>query len=280
MTDWLLRQLADQLGVAPAQPGEATTPRLRFDQPWAPQWLFVLILFGSAALIIWLYWHEGKASRASKLLLAGLRMSLVLLAMFMLSEAVLSVERKGLPYLDDSGRRLGEPAHRRPVRESRGQEAQLDSLAAPAKADQTTRLAIAKGLILKDRSKLLRDLEAKHKVRIYLVSNSAQLLTKIDRPTDIPGSRDEVAGRSKPPAASRGWATASGTCSPNCAEPLQQPIVLLSDGQTTEGESALEGSRARREKGSADLRNRLGLCRARPRHRADRAPGRRRRVRR
>ena len=42
----------------------------------------------------------------SKLLLAGLRIVLVLLAMFMLSEAVLSVERTGLPYLtiliDDS----------------------------------------------------------------------------------------------------------------------------------------------------------------------------------
>ena len=58
------------------------------------------------ALICWLYRREGKASTASKVVLAGLRIALVLLAMFMLSEAVLSVERTGLPYLtiliDDS----------------------------------------------------------------------------------------------------------------------------------------------------------------------------------
>ena len=29
------------------------------------------MLLGSVALIIWLYWHEGKASRASKMLLAA-----------------------------------------------------------------------------------------------------------------------------------------------------------------------------------------------------------------
>ena len=95
-------------------PGSASSSRGR-------QWLFVFILLGSAALIVWLYWHEGKASRASKLLLAALRMALVLLAMFMLSEAVLSVERKGLPYLtilvdDSASERI-----RRPVREARDQ---------------------------------------------------------------------------------------------------------------------------------------------------------------
>ena len=105
MTDWILHKLADRLGVAPPQAGEAITPHIRFEQPW-PQWLLVFTALGSAALIIWLYRREGKASPGSKMLLAGVRITLVLLAMFMLSEAVLSVERTGLPYLtilvDDS----------------------------------------------------------------------------------------------------------------------------------------------------------------------------------
>src|SRR5262245_4976765 len=103
--EWLLHQFADRMGVAPARAGEAISPQIRFEQPWQ-QWSLVFTFLLSAALIGWLYWHEGKASRFSKLLLASLRMALVFLAMFMLSEAVLSVERKGLPYLtilvDDS----------------------------------------------------------------------------------------------------------------------------------------------------------------------------------
>ena len=69
-------------------------------------WLLVFTTAVSVTLIIWLYRREGKASTATKIFLAGLRIALVLLAMFMLSEAVLSVERTGLPSLailvDDS----------------------------------------------------------------------------------------------------------------------------------------------------------------------------------
>ena len=38
MTDWILHNLADRLGVAPPEPGEAINPHIRFEQPW-PQWL-------------------------------------------------------------------------------------------------------------------------------------------------------------------------------------------------------------------------------------------------
>ena len=131
MTDWLLHQLADRLGVAPRSPARRPLPSIRFEQPWASSGCSSSILLGSAALIIWLYWHEGKASRASKLLLAGLRMSLVLLAMFMLSEAVLSVERTGLPYLtilvdDSASQRIADQYEKPEVK------AALEAIAAPA----------------------------------------------------------------------------------------------------------------------------------------------------
>ena len=35
LMDWLLRRLADRLGVAPAQAGEAITPRIQFEQPFS-----------------------------------------------------------------------------------------------------------------------------------------------------------------------------------------------------------------------------------------------------
>src|SRR5580692_10797607 len=127
--------LADRLGVAPPAAGESRNPHLRFEQDW-PQWLKVFTVLLSAALIIWLYWHEGKASRASKLFLASLRMALVLLAMLMLSEVVLSVNRTGLPYLtilvDDSASQGIVDQYEKPE-----VKAALDALAAPAEGKET-----------------------------------------------------------------------------------------------------------------------------------------------
>ena len=113
----------------------------------------------SVALICWLYHREGKASTASKVVLAAIRIALVFLAMFMLSEAVLSVGRTGLPYLailiDDSRSQGIVDQYDKPE-----VKAALDALAAASRPDalaepaapavetQTTRLDIAKGLDL------------------------------------------------------------------------------------------------------------------------------------
>ena len=219
MIDWILQSLADRLGVAPPQPGEEITPRIRFEQPW-PQWLLVFTCSGSIALICWLYRHEGKASTASKVLLAGLRIALVLLAMFMLSEAVLSVERTGLPYLtilidDSASQRIADQYEKPEVKTAldllaaASRPAAKGKTAAPPAEDQTTRLDIAKGLILKDQARLLRELEKQHKVRLYRVSNAAQLLAEVDRPADIASGRRAGAGDRSRSAAKRDWATGS-----------------------------------------------------------------------
>src|SRR5206468_1172400 len=79
--DWLLRKLADWMGVEPAQAGEAITPRIRAEQPLSQGWAIFAVV-ACVTLIVWLYRHEGRASSAYKMLLAGLRISLVLLALF------------------------------------------------------------------------------------------------------------------------------------------------------------------------------------------------------
>ena len=133
LTDWILHTLADRLGVAPARAGESISPHVRFEQPWA-QWVLVFTVLGSVALIVWLYRHEGRVSAFSKLVLAGLRIMLVVMAVFMLSEAVLSVERTGLPYLtilvDDSASEQIADQYEKPE-----VKAALDALAAPAGAE-------------------------------------------------------------------------------------------------------------------------------------------------
>jgi hypothetical protein len=249
VNDWIdsiLHRLADRLGVAPPQAGEAINPRIRLEQPWS-QWLLVFTVLGSAALIIWLYRREGKASFASKMLLATVRITLVLLAIFMLSEAVLSVQRTGLPYLtilidDSASQRIVDQYEKPEVK------AALDLLAAPVENGQSTRLNIAKGLILKDRAKLIRELEKQHKVRFYRVSKAAQLLTEVDRPEEVEGAVKKLRAIEAEGTQSRlGDGVRHVLTELRGAPP--SAIVLFSDGQTTEGESLSKVSELASKKG-------------------------------
>ena len=118
--------------------------RLRFEQPWQ-QWLLVFTFLLAAALIGWLYWHEGKASRASKLFLASLRTGA------RASGDVHAFRRlffrsggRGLPYLtilvDDSA--SGRIADQYEKPEDR---TALEAIAAPAKSEQTTQAGDRQG---------------------------------------------------------------------------------------------------------------------------------------
>ena len=232
--DWLLRRLADRLGVASPGVGESFDLRIRAEQPLA-QGPTILVVVGCAALIIWLYRREGSASLPFKMFLAALRISLVILALFMLSESVLSVDRTGLPYfvvmIDDSASQQVVDQYADP--KAKAAAADLAEISGRIEGD---RLALAQGLLVRDDAAILRALRKKHRVRLYLVSNSARPLADIDKPEDIepalaalkkvqPGGDQSRLGsgirqvltelRGVPPTA----------------------ILLLTDGQTTEGET-------------------------------------------
>jgi von Willebrand factor type A domain len=246
VTDWILKYIADRLQVAPPGPGEGLNYRIRLEQPW-PQWLLVFTVLGSAGLIVWLYRHEGKASTFSKLFLAGLRIALVLVAVFMLSEAVLSVQRTGLPYLtiliDDSASARIADQYEKPEA-----KAQMDALAASGDPQETTRLAIAKGLILKDQARLIRELEKQHNLRLYLVSTATRLLAEIDRP----GKRERALELVKKIEASGAQSRLGDGVRYVLTELRGAPpsaVVLLTDGQTTEGEPLSKASELAARKG-------------------------------
>ena len=219
MYTWFLQQLADRLGVAPPNRARRILPHIVFEQPWS-QTLFVFTALGSVALIIWLYRREGKVSTASKVVLACLRIAVVFLAMFMLSEAVLSVGRYGFPYLtiliDDSRSDGIADQYDKPE-----VKAALDALAAASRDDaagkaadqpsetQTTRLDIAKGLILKDNARLLRELEKQYKVRLYPVSNAGRPPLQDRKTRRHFGCGRNAARAAKPRAPSRAWVTGS-----------------------------------------------------------------------
>ncbi len=257
VTEWILQKLADQLGVAPARAGEATSPHIRYEQPWA-QWILVFVVLGGAGLIVWIYRREGRASAASKFVLATLRIMLLLLAVFMLSEAVLSVERTGLPYLtilvnDSASEQIADQYEKPEIRKELSELAgsinpkpaagaiQKPAVSPDAIAesgdgeDRTTRLAIAKGLILKDDARLIRELQKQYKVRIYGVSNSARLVADVDKASALGPAVESLRSLE-----ATGTQTRLGDGVRQVLTELRgappSAIVLLSDGQTTEGE--------------------------------------------
>jgi len=246
--DRLLLELANWLGVEPPKAGEAIAPSIRFERPW-PQWLLLFVAAGSILFILWLYRREGKASTPAKIFLASLRIALVLLSIFMLSEGVLSVERTGLPALailvDDS-------ASERIVDQYSNLEtkSKLEALAGGV-ADpehEPSRLSVAKGLLLKDQAALINELQKQHKVRLYEVSSTARLFAKVDRPEEVEPTVTTLKGL-----------TASGSQS-RLGDGVRQvltelrgsppaALILLSDGQTTDGEPLTKAAELATRKG-------------------------------
>src|SRR5688500_5774993 len=93
LPDWLQRWL----GLPAAGSGEGTVWTLENSWPWA-SWITLLFAAGAVALITYLYAREStSARRAYKVLLAGVRLSLIALVALMIAELTLSLRRTGLP---------------------------------------------------------------------------------------------------------------------------------------------------------------------------------------
>ncbi|AMV37322.1 VWA domain-containing protein [Planctomyces sp. SH-PL62] len=265
MIESLLQYLADRLGVEPPRAGEAVSPHIRFEQPW-PQWALLAVVLGGSAFVVWLYRREPRAPAGVKAVLAGLRISLVLLTVFLLSEAALSVDRTGLPYLavlvDDSASAQIADQYEKPEVQAQAAALASDSAKAATEAgkgsgetsapgangEEATRLAVAKGLLLKDDAAMLRALQKQHRVRLYLVSNATRLLAEIDRPEDVePAVAKLRAVEPVGPQTRLGDGVRQVLTELRGAPP--SALILLSDGQTTEGEPLTKAAELAARKG-------------------------------
>lgn len=245
LNERVARMLASSL-VAPPRPGEAIVPQIRFEQPW-PQWLALAVLGGSIALVVFLYRREGSAPAWYRGLLAGLRIALVVLAMFMLSEAVLSVERTGLPtfvlMVDDSASASIADPYADPKA-----AASARALAGTKGEALPSRLALAEGWIRRDEARLLRELQKQHQLRLYLVSNTPRMLAEIEKPEQVAPALGQLEKTEPSGTESRlGDAVREVLTELRGAPPTA--IVLLSDGQTTAGEPLARAAEFAKAKG-------------------------------
>jgi hypothetical protein len=243
--DWVAGQLARWM-VEPARPGEALTPKIRYENAW-PQWAFLLVLVGGVSLIVWLYRREGSAPGWYKGVLAGLRILLVLLAMFLISEAVLSVERTGLPTFvimaDDSASGGVVDQYADPKVQDEARE-----LAKLAGRDEAKRLNVGLGWLLRDDAKLVRELARQQKLKFFRVSDAAVPVAEVGKPEEV----DAALARMKalePEGEHSRLGEGIGQVLDELRGVPPTAILLLTDGRTTEGPRLAEAAEAARKAG-------------------------------
>lgn len=201
--------LAWYLGLKAPGPGEGTQWRLDWRLP-GPAWLFVV---GSVALIVlvaWIYRRDGEALRSrQRLVLIGLRLSVLALVLGMLTELSLTVERTGLPsvavMIDTSASMSLQDQY--PPNSQGAEMAKAISLQPGRDAH---RLALTQEILSRQGGQFLHALQDEHQVRLYQFAETAAMLESGDlddqnSPTSA-APRDATAidpsGASAPPQSS------------------------------------------------------------------------------
>lgn len=241
MTDWLL-------GIPEAEPGQGTAQRYVHDFPW-PSWVLLLFCAGTAFFVVSVYRRDaGRLSRRARGFLAALRLAAIGVLLFMLSQAMISIERTGLPFvvllLDVSGSMATEDLPAESV-----SRAGAEGLLRDAGFDKPSRLNQGKSLLLKDNGALLRRLLENHKLRLYTVAEAASVFGP--ESCVQPAQLDELLPRIREIAV-QGDQTRLGDALRDVLNNLRgsppSAVVLISDGITTDGEKLSGAARHARQK--------------------------------
>lgn len=182
----LQRSLEWLFDVPPADPGQGTSWRWGHTFPW-PQWFLLLFAIGTVLFVVSVYRRDGQnLTRLWRSVLVGLRLTSFGLLLFMLSEAVLRIERTGLPYvliMVDTSRSMDTPDQ---YADAKVQQAVM-KLLAEGGGKSPSRLNLAKSLLTRQNGQFLRQLQQQHKLRIYTFAESASWLgnKEVIKPADI-----------------------------------------------------------------------------------------------
>ena len=217
--------------------GEGMESKIVPSWPYPPLWLTIVLLVFGLALALFVYLRErGTARLPLRLLLAGIRFSLVALLVLLLYGWMHNRFRTDLPDLvfviDVTGSQdlidhYDDPAL----------VAELARRASDAGFDKPSRLNLGLTLLLEDDAALLQDLAQRYNVKVYTIGTAAQ--AESSQADDLPQALRGL--RAEQPAsrlgdglldvleAQRGRPTAA--------------IVVLSDGITTQGKSLSDAAR-------------------------------------
>ena len=231
---WLQRMF----GVAGAESGTGVDWGYR--TAWQlPLVVTLLVVALGAAFFIGLYLLERPARRQLRwtVLLASLRVGSFLLLLFMLSQFLLLPWRTGLPHLailiDDS-----QSMSIRDRYSEGGRHAELIQHLNRLELDGPTRLNLAKTLLLENDGRLLDQLAARYKLKVYFVSTAAR--SQSGELDEIKTSLREL----QPEGESTRLGAAIATVLTDLRGSPPAAILLFSDGINTQGPSLSDAALA------------------------------------
>lgn len=233
---WLERMLGIRTG-----PGEGTTWGLEHSWNWPP-WLTLLFVALAAAFVVVIYLRENRdAPPALRMLLAGIRLALVAIVLFMLAQFAVTFSRTGLPYVavlvDDSLSMTVIDRYDDQIRKTIVERLRKSGL------DEPSRWNLARVLLTERQGALLSTLEKNYKLRVYFLSNTGA--SRADDPDGLVKAVQswEPAGETSPlGAAVRGVLDDLRGSAPAA-------VILLTDGINTDGPGLAEAATTARRKG-------------------------------
>ncbi|HUS39145.1 MAG TPA: hypothetical protein VMX74_06825, partial [Pirellulales bacterium] len=175
MKDQITLLLLWLLGVEVPSTGEGVQWQLvgawRWSRPVAL--LIILVAVLAAAYVLWFYLRERSAAgRGLRLLLTGLRLSLIMLVLLvMIFELRLNFSRTSLPYLAIA---VDESASMAIVDEWDDKElgSQLSQQTAAVGLSTTSRINLVKSFLLANDGQELRELARRYTLRTYTIAGS------------------------------------------------------------------------------------------------------------
>lgn len=244
MSWWMCAQIDPLPAASPPAPQETGEQLVRsFEHSWPwPSWITLLFLLAGAGLIMLVYLREqGGASRVRRLLLAGVRITLLLLVTFMLYGWTRQLHRMDLPDLVIA---LDNSASLAVVDQDpdEGVRNQRRGQVRAAGFDQPLRFNLARTLLLQPDRGWLEFLANDYRIKLFTMGESARALGG-----DAASLKDAVRELQPTGAASR-----LGMCLRDILDAQRgrptAAVILLTDGVTTEGQTLGDAAELARRK--------------------------------
>jgi hypothetical protein len=240
MNAWLEQQLSRWLTSDPA--GDRSLEHsLDSTWPWGAGVFWLLLIVGCGVVVGIYYRERESAGRVGKTLLAGIRVSLLLILGWMLLGWTWQQHRTDLPDLvlvvDDSASMSLidelDDAKLKPLLLARLKSAQLE---------EPTRINLAKSLFLADKAQLLDELAARYRLKIVRTSKLGPgALTSETSP------RDQISSIKAEAPTSRLGDSLRSAIELQRGRPTAA-LVMFTDGITTEGSSLADAAQYARRK--------------------------------
>ncbi len=233
---WIQRLFGIRTG-----PGEGTSWSIEHTWSW-PAWLALLFIVGVVVFVLFNYRRDNPhAPRWLRLVLAGIRLALVGLVLFMLAQMVLVLHRTGLPYavvlVDDSLSMT--IVDRYDAETSRRMAPRLEA----AGQHEASRWNLARTLLTERNGALLAGMRRRYKLRVCRVSDGRPLAS-----TGPEAVIAELAALEPKGESTRLGAAVRGVLDDLRGAP-PAAIVLLTDGINTEGPPLAEVAEQAARKG-------------------------------